>query len=364
MITNTATNLPAAAVINVLSGGTLFISGAGINVAATVQATGTGNSEGFGAIRVDTGATLSGNVTLVGNATLGSVNGVGTISGAIMGNFNMTKVGPGPLILLGTNGYTGITSVTGGLLQFGSPNAVYGNNPSNWLPSNLIFNSGTTLGLNVGGNSDFSAASAAALIGNLSTVAGNGLLAGSSILFDTSNATSVVPYSTAIVDSVGTGGGAINVVKAGAGTLILSGANSYTGTSTASVGTLEFATPGSLYNLVTANWVPAMIISYSGATLALAVGGPSDFALTDAQTILTNLSTVSSNGLKSGSLFGIDTTNDTTELTWTQAIVNSTGHRRRQHRLRQDRRPAALAHERRQHLRRHHRDRRRHRPRR
>src|SRR5207244_270470 len=75
-----ALNLTAAATVNVPSG-TVFVGGGGINIGAKINLAGTGNTENFGALRVDNNAVYSGPVTLTGDATLGAQAAAsGTIS--------------------------------------------------------------------------------------------------------------------------------------------------------------------------------------------------------------------------------------------------------------------------------------------
>jgi len=121
------------------------------------------------------------------------------------------------------------------------------------------------------------------------------------------------------------GTGTLAVTKSGAGTQKLSGANTYTGKTTVSGGTLQFAKETSLYNNTTASWTAANINVASGATLALNVGGSGEFTSSDLNTLLTNISAVTSNGLLSGAKIALDTTNAGGSFTQGNAIANSTG---------------------------------------
>jgi autotransporter-associated beta strand protein len=67
----------------------------------------------------------------------------------------------------------------------------------------------------------------------------NGLLAGATFGLDTTGATSVQELSAPIADSKGPGGGSIHLKKCGAGTLKLSGANTYSGQTIVTGGTLS-----------------------------------------------------------------------------------------------------------------------------
>ena len=93
-----------------------------------------------------------------------------------------------------------------------------------WTAANISVASGATLAVNVGGPNDFTTDQVNTLFTSLTTsIASNGLQAGSSFGLDTTNASSAVTYSNNITDSTGTGGGSITFAKLGTGTLILSG---------------------------------------------------------------------------------------------------------------------------------------------
>ncbi len=125
------------------------------------------------------------------------------------------------------------------------------------------------------------------------------------------------------------GAGNIALVKQGAGIQTLSGANTYTGTTTISGGTLQFARQTSLYNNTTASWTAANIKVAGTATLALNVGGTNEFTTGDVTTLLTNLggaNGTSTTGFAAGSFIGFDTTNAAGgTFTVADNIANSSG---------------------------------------
>jgi autotransporter-associated beta strand protein len=149
----------------------------------------------------------------------------------------VTKLGAGNLTLSGVNTYTGITTVSGGILQFARQVSLYNNGvAAPWSDTNIIVDSGATLALNVGGAGEFSAADVLTLSG-LGTASG-GFRDGSSIGLDTTNAGGTFTYSNVIADP-NTGLNKLGVAKLGTRTLVLDQANTYTGTTTVTDGTLQ-----------------------------------------------------------------------------------------------------------------------------
>ena len=107
--------------MNIANGGTLWLYGQSISPAINIS--GAGNSEGYGALRVENGSYLSGQMTLLGNTSLGNTTtSTGTIAGNIVdggSGYSLTKVGNGPLTIGGVNTYGGSTFIQGGALMLG-----------------------------------------------------------------------------------------------------------------------------------------------------------------------------------------------------------------------------------------------------
>ncbi len=172
-----------------------------------------------------TGSTISLNVALVAHNTV-TVAGSSTltISGNISGGNYLTKDGSGTLTLSGTNTYSGGTVIEDGTLSVGSDAALV--QCGNGL---LVNGSGAVLDLN----------------GHNATVGQVGLVDGSITSATPATLTGseyVVLNGTIDVD-VDLYGSAAPMLKGTSGTVILSGANYYTGLTTLYAGTLQLAGP-------------------------------------------------------------------------------------------------------------------------
>ena len=158
------------------------------------------NLESGGTLQIGTGSTtgtLATNLTNNGTVIFNRSND-STLSSNISGTGALTKNGSGNLTLSGANTYTGQTTINAGTIQIGS-----------------------------GGTS-----------GSLST--GSAIINNGTLVFNRSN---TVTQGTDFADGIsGTG----NVVQSGSGLLILSGNNTYTGTTTLTSGTLQVGSGGSL----------------------------------------------------------------------------------------------------------------------
>ncbi len=235
------------------------------NGAGTLTLTGTGNTYtgltvvNAGGLQIGNGGAASALAGLVVNNGALSFNSSSDLvqTTDISGTGALTKAGTGKLTLGGSNSYAGATSVNAGTLQLAKVASLYNGVTSNWTAANLSVASGATLALNVGGIGEFTSNQVATLLANVDgAVNNNGLHDGSTLAFDTANAGVGATLSGVIADTSGTGGGVIGLRKLGANTLTLSGANTYSGSTTLNAGGL--ALNGSLTSNITAN---------SGATI-------------------------------------------------------------------------------------------------
>ena len=175
------------------------------------------------------GGSWTGPVSLTANSTIQN-NGNFSINGDITGAGGLIKTSNATLSRMGVNSYTGTTVVNAGILSLPTSAALYNADTGEWTPENITVASGAAIRINVGGAGEFTGSEISTLFANLGTVNNNGLKAGSAFGFDTTNSgANVVDVTGDIVDSTGPGGGALKINKYGAGTLRLSGDNTFTG---------------------------------------------------------------------------------------------------------------------------------------
>ena len=240
------------------------------------------------------GGTLNtaGSTTLTWNGNISESDGAGG---------TLTKAGTGTLVLGGVNTYSGATTVTDGMLQFGKEVSFYDGNTAYWTDANLVVASGATATFNVGGTGEFSA-------GDLDIILTHrgGFAASSTLGLDTTNGD--FTYAGGIANSAN---GALGLTKFGAGTLTLSGTNTYSGSTTIVAGALQFAHPGALPDAINLNVA-------NGATAAFNVGGSGEFTSGDITYVLTH-----SVGFAPGANLGLDTTHG--DFTYSGNIADANG---------------------------------------
>jgi autotransporter-associated beta strand protein len=219
----------------------------------------------------------------VQSLTIGSLNTSTEFSGTMVDNgaqFALVKTGTGTLTLTGNNFYTGGTTISDGTLQLGNGGlngSITGDIANN---ATLAVNrsNGTSLGGVISGTGELVklGGDILALLGNNTYTGGttissgtlrvgNGATSGSIVGDVLNNATLAFNRS----DAIGFGGvisGSGELVKLAGGTLTLTGANTYTGGTTISVGTLQIgngSTTGSITGNITNN--AALVFNRSDA---------------------------------------------------------------------------------------------------
>ena len=163
---------------------------------------------GSNTLNVTSSSTSGINISATGNTTIGA---------NLAGNAGLSKSGSGTLLLNGSNTYSGGTTITGGTVVIGT--------------SSALGNSSVTLNPGSGNTTTIQ-------IGAANLTAGNNLVLNSgTTAIDTNSFNGSV---SGVISSSGA------LTKLGAGTLTLSGNNSYVGTTTITAGTLEIGSTGQL----------------------------------------------------------------------------------------------------------------------
>jgi autotransporter-associated beta strand protein len=212
----------------------VFSAGSDASGAYTVTVSGTQTAAGLTVTRAS--PTLSGGtVAFSGGSTVNVASGSTlTFNSQISSTTGFTKTGLGTLVVGGTsNVYTGATTVSAGTLQLGAANALSSS-------SALSVASGATFDLNWGNNQTVGALSGAGSI----NIRGNTFTVG-----DSTDST----FSGVLSDNGAYG----SLVKQGTGTLTLTGANTFAGTTTINAGVLNVqnsaALGGATYGNAVAN---------------------------------------------------------------------------------------------------------------
>jgi autotransporter-associated beta strand protein len=230
--------------------GTLTLGGDVIGNVAATSATISGNlalSEFAGTIRT---------FTIADGAAAADMD----ISAVVSGADDLTKAGAGTMVLSGANTYTGVTTVSGGVLNIQN-NTGLGTTAGGTTVSNgatLQFQNNVTIGneaLNIRGTG--AAGQTGALVnvsgtnnyGGLLTLAGATTISSNSGTLNLTN-TNTITGATFGLTLAGAGNGSIasvigttsgSLTKNGTGTWTLSGANTFTGATTVNGGTLVLA---------------------------------------------------------------------------------------------------------------------------
>ncbi|GFZ90061.1 autotransporter-associated beta strand repeat-containing protein [Dyella caseinilytica] len=229
---------------SVISGsGSLVKTGAGTLTLTGANTYSSGTTVSAGTLQGDT-TSLQGNIA--NNATLVfAQTSDGNFSGAISGTGQLIKNGSGTLTLNGTDSYTGGTTISAGTLQ-GTASSLQGNITNN---AALVFDQagdGTYGGVISGGGSVTKTGTGMLSLTGANTYSGGTMISAGTLQGDTTSLQgNITDNATLAFNQVSDGtysnviSGSGSLTKTGEGTLILDGANTYTGGTTVSAGTLE-----------------------------------------------------------------------------------------------------------------------------
>ena len=212
-----------------VTGGSTVQIGADGALGASSGSVALGDASSTGTLAINTAGAFSTSRAVALGSAGGTVNTgnatSATLSGVVSGSGGLTKSGAGTLTLAGANTYAGATTVLAGFLQSGRAN-IFGQS------SSIAIGDGATVDLN-GFNQ------------TLGSISGAGTLTlGNSAMLTLGGDNSTSTFT-------GTVGGSGGITKNGTGTLTLGGTNTFTGGLTINAGTLWASASGLGGNIVT-----------------------------------------------------------------------------------------------------------------
>ena len=209
-----------------ISVGTLALNGAGTLFSTGAVNIASGAIFDVSALATTTIGPLTGvtgsSVVLGANTFIVNESSSTPFAGVISGTGSLDKRGLGTLTLSGSNTYTGATTIDAGILAISGAGSL--------TSTGVVIN---------GGGLDVSLVNTSASIGTLQGASGTTVNLGSKILTVTS--------TTGTASFAGVISGTGSFIKAGSGTLTLSGINTYTGGTTINAGILALSGVGELY---------------------------------------------------------------------------------------------------------------------
>lgn len=251
--TSTVVSLGQAASTNL---GTLDLNARSQQIAGLVSTTGTNAAATKNTVTSATAATLTVNVANGVTHTYG--DGTAANSGVLTGALLLVKTGSGTQVLGDANTFTGGTTLTQGTLGLGSGSALG--------TGGLTINGGTLAAITAARNVAINVT-----VGGNFTLGGQGFSTIFNSTVDLGGATRSITLanSATITGVISNGGLSLGISGGGSKTLTLSGANTFTGGTTITTGTLQVGAggaTGTLAGAITNN--AALVFNHSGAITA------------------------------------------------------------------------------------------------
>ena len=236
-----------------LSSGNTWVVNRGLPVAETIVTPGTG-------------VTISGNIGEGNYTVLGTTYGYtkGTYTYSATGS-SIIKAGNGTLTLSGNNTYTGGTTLTSGQLNINSPTALGD-------PGTFTLNGGT-IDCTQSGGVVMTNNNPQAWNNDVYFVGSNSLDMGTGAVAMAGNTQVTVGANTLSIGGVISNAFGSGLTKAGGGTLVLYGANTYTGMTTVNAGTLAYGANNVIAGAVTVNAGEFALGGYSGTVTGVTLTG-------------------------------------------------------------------------------------------
>ncbi|CAM2188913.1 fibronectin-binding autotransporter adhesin [Paraburkholderia sacchari] len=234
--------------------------GGSTTISAGMLQVGNGGTTGS----LGTAATVTDNANLTFN-----LGGTTTINTLIAGTGNLTKAGAGTVILVANNTYGGTTTISAGTLQVGNGGTAGSLGAGNVVDSAaLVFNLSSPTAINnlISGGGSLTQTGAGTLIlaANNTYSGGTTINAGTTLQVGNGGATgnlgtgAVTDNGDLVFNTTGTTtitpviGGSGNLSQVGTGTTVLTGNNTWGGSTTISTGTLQIGNGGTTGSLGTA----------------------------------------------------------------------------------------------------------------
>ena len=195
----------------------------------------------------------SGTITAAAGSTIALSSAITDFDATHTGG--ITKAGAGILVLSGANTYSGGTTISAGTLQLSGSGTLGSTNGSLTVNSGILDLNGTTQGI---GN----------LTGSGGTILNNAT--GTNVTLTIGNGNGAGGDYQGVIANNTSGTGTVALTKIGSGTITLSGANTYSGGTTLSAGTLQLGSSST--GSITNGPVGTGTLTLNGGTLSSNVG--------------------------------------------------------------------------------------------
>ena len=265
----TTTALTTARDITLKAGGGTLHNASHLTVSGTISGAGSLTKTGSGTLTLEGINTYSGGTTLQAGTLLGNTSSMhgaitdnamlsfdqvsdGTFAGVVSGRGMLVKTGSGTLTLRGDNTYTGGTTVDAGTLQ-GNAASLQGAITDN---ATLAFDQGsdgTFAGVMSGSGTLTKTGSGTLTLNGVNTYTGGTTIDAGTLQGTTASLHGAITDNATLAFDQGSDGTFAGVIsgdgtlaKTGAGTVTLSGDNTYTGGTTIDAGTLSISSSGNL----------------------------------------------------------------------------------------------------------------------
>ena len=227
---------------------------------------------GLGALVTDGGSNVwAGPIQLNSSTTIGNASGGLLISGVISGSGALTKVSTGTLMLSGTNVYTGVTTISAGILEVRNNDAL----GVGGIGTTVSDGAAVALGNNVDVPESFTLNGAGlGSNGALYSVTGSNVVNGTVTLLSSASIGAEASTFLSLYGIV-SGGVPQTLTKIGAGTVELVVANTYSGNTVVSNGLLLVASAATLGDATGNTTVQA------GASLEFYTGGDGNIVVNE-----------------------------------------------------------------------------------